>query len=156
MFWWYIYSLFLYSRQLNYNILAWNDSVHPGVAVPYIRMYRAARPGCRKPEDGRVFEHFCLFSALFLLAFCKKTPYVDKIIFAQMHIGMFLFAFETIPATRFNVKWWYRCDRGVIHESGIYHTLYVMFINACKVKCDRVIENSGKQRKEISRFLMKF
>ena len=35
--------------------------------------------------------------------------------------------------------------------SHIYHTLYVMFISACKAKCDRVIENSGKQWKEINR-----
>ena len=36
------------------------------------------------------------------------------------------------------------CDTGVIHESGIYHTLHIMFINTYKEKCDRVIEDSGK------------
>ena len=35
-------------------------------------------------------------------------------------------------------------DTSVIHESGIYHTLHIMFIKAYKAKCDRVIENSAK------------
>lgn len=61
-------------------------------------------PGCRKPEDGGVSEHFCLLSALFLLVFCKKVSYVDEITFLQMYIDMFPSVFETIPAICFNVK----------------------------------------------------
>ena len=139
-----IYSLLLYYKYLNYKVLVWNASVHPGVAVPDIRMYRVARSGCWKPEDGGDSGHFCLLSALFLLVFSKEVLYVDEIISLQIHIGTFHFAFGTIPATRFNVGRWYRCDRGVIHESGIYHTSYVMFFNTYKAKCDRVIEDSGK------------
>ena len=36
------------------------------------------------------------------------------------------------------------CDTGVIHESGIYHTLHAMFIKVYKAKCDRVIEDPAK------------
>lgn len=31
-------------------------------------------------------------------------------------------------------------DTSVIQESGMYHSLHTMFVNACKTKCDRVIE----------------
>ena len=33
-----------------------------------------------------------------------------------------------------------QCDTGVIHESGMYHTLHNMDINTYKTKCDRVTE----------------
>ena len=37
--------------------LVWKSPVHPGVAVPYIRVWRVATSGCRKPEDGHVSKH---------------------------------------------------------------------------------------------------
>ena len=45
-------------------------------------------------------------------------------------------------------KAWVRCVihkyTGVIHESGMYHSLYIMLINTYKAKRDRVIENPAK------------
>lgn len=45
------------------------------------------------------------------------------------------------------------CDTGVIHKSGIYHTFYLLIINAYKIKCDRVTENPEKQHKKRHPFL---
>ena len=111
------------------------------VMILYTRMFEASTSGCRMPEDGHVSEHICLLSTLFLLVFCKKGPYVDEITCSQIHIDMLPATFRTIPILRFN---WYKCDTGVIHESGMYHSLYIMLINTYKAKRDRVIENPAK------------
>ena len=136
-----IYMIFLLSMYLNYKGLVWYGSEHPGVPFSDIRVWGVVTSGCRKPEDGHVSEHFCLLSTLFVLVFCKKGPYVDEITCSQIHIDTLPATFRTIPVPRFN---WYKCDTGVIHESGMYHSLYIMLINTYKAKRDRVIENPAK------------
>lgn len=118
-----IYMIFLLSMYLNYKGLVWYDSGHPGVPFSDIRVWRVVTSGCRKPEDGGVSEHFCLFSALFLLVFSKKSILCwrnNLLANVYWHVS---FRVWNNTGYLFQCQGeWYKCDIGVIHGSGMYHS----------------------------------